>query len=366
MHVTYDMRIGGTEQVIKNLIGGNQNDSINMSILCLESPVGPFGQQLQQQGIEIVQLQRQDGFDIHLIKAIRQVIKQHQIDVLHCHQYTPWVYGLFAALGTSTKVIFTEHGRFYPDFSSWKRRLINPWLAKLTHRISAISAATRTALIEYEFIPGKRIDVIYNGILGLTPSGKAAAEIKASLDIPANAKVLGTVARFDPIKNHLMMLDAFAKVRDQFPDTYLVIVGDGEERPNIEARIAALNLHENVRLTGYNPKPQALLEIMDIYLLSSLSEGTSMTLLEAMSLAKPCVVTRAGGNPEIVDDGVTGLVTPNDDGPAFADAICQLLATPQQAEQIGQAGMQRFQRRFAVNAMISQYHNYYHALVKQK
>ena len=91
LHITYDMRIGGTEMVIKNIIEGNNPDDITMSIYCLETPLGPWGKALQQDGIEITTTPRQPGFDTRLIKAIRQHIKQHNIDIVHCHQYTPWV-----------------------------------------------------------------------------------------------------------------------------------------------------------------------------------------------------------------------------------------------------------------------------------
>ena len=112
LHLTYDMGIGGTEQVINQLVRGMDAAQVCHRICVIEGSVGAIGQALQQQGIGIDVLQRQPGFDWRLIKAIRALIKQHQIDIVHCHQYTPWVYGWFAAIGTQAKVIFTEHGRF--------------------------------------------------------------------------------------------------------------------------------------------------------------------------------------------------------------------------------------------------------------
>ena len=94
LHITFDMHIGGTEQVIKNLVEGSDKTLFEMSIFCLEQPIGPFGEMLLKQGINIQGVQRKQGFDISLIKAIRQHVIMHQIDVLHCHQYTPWVFFL--------------------------------------------------------------------------------------------------------------------------------------------------------------------------------------------------------------------------------------------------------------------------------
>lgn len=321
LHVTFDMRIGGTEQVIKNIIQGSDKTKLEMSILCIESPLGPFAQELLDDGIVFHQLNRQPGFDYSLIKSIRKIIKAKQIDVLHCHQYTPWVYGALAAAFTNTKVIFTEHGRFYPDSSSFKRRLINPILNLFTNKITTISKATKQALIDYEFLPANKIDVIYNGIKPLQVNQEEVDLLRKQLNIDDETFILGTVARLDPIKNHKMMLNAFKLVLAKQPNTKLIIVGDGEERQNIQRFIKELNIEQDVILTGYIEQPKNYLALFDIFLLSSFSEGTSMTLLEAMSLGKLSVVTNVGGNTEIISDGLNGFVVNSNNEHEFAKAI---------------------------------------------
>lgn len=351
MHITYDMRIGGTEMVIKNLIDGADESQFEMSVLCIESPLGPFAEDLINDGIQFHELNRQPGFDKTLIKNIRKIIKQNNIDILHCHQYTPWVYGVIAAMFTRTKVIFTEHGRFYPDSSTWKRKLINPILNVFTDQVTAISKATKQALVEFENIPAKDIKVIYNGIAPLTFDADKAQALNKSLKIPDDHAVLGTVARFDPIKNHTMMLRAFAKVLTQQPKCTLLIVGDGEERSNIEKCINKLGIEKNVILAGYEPKPAEYIALMDIFLLSSLSEGTSMTLLEAMSVGKPCVVTDAGGNPEIIINNENGFVAPNDNSEEFASSINQLIDSPILYSKLSAASKNIFEAKFTERKM---------------
>jgi glycosyltransferase involved in cell wall biosynthesis len=359
LHITFDMRIGGTEQVIKNLIEERDKSRLDMSIFCLEEPIGPFGQMLIEQGISINSVQRKQGFDISLIKLIRKYIIQNKIDVLHCHQYTPWVYGTLASIGTGKKVIFTEHGRFYPDRSSWKRRYINPVLTRLTDHISAISQATKQALIDYEFIPEDRIHIIYNGIQPLIADKKQSATLKSELGIPDASAILGTIARLDPIKNHQMMLAAFKLVLEHHPDCYLIIVGDGEERNRLEATSDSLGIKDKVIFTGYIEKPVNLLEAMDIFLLSSLSEGTSMTLLEAMSLKKSCVVTNAGGNSEIILDGVNGIVTENDNAEEFSNGIKTLLDDQSLRQQMQENAFDRFNNKFTAQKMLQNYESLY-------
>lgn len=365
MHITYDMRIGGTEMVIKNIIDGCDRNKFEMVVLCIESPLGPFADELKNNGIEFFQLSRQPGFDINLIKQIRRTIKSNQVDIIHCHQYTPWVYGVIAAAFSKTKVIFTEHGRFYPDSSSWKRKLINPILNLFTDQVTAISKATKQALVEFENIPKKSIEVVYNGIAALEIIQSDVDKLKKELAIPENHSVLGTIARFDPIKNHTMMLEAFALVLEQRPNTTLIIVGDGDERENIETSIKRQNLANNVILSGYQSKPHNYLALMDIYLLSSLSEGTSMTLLEAMSISKPCIVTDAGGNSEVVINNQNGFVTKNDDTDAFAKAISTLLTTPEQSSEFGKNSKGRFNQLFSENVMNEKFSSLYQLKARQ-
>lgn len=353
------MRIGGTEQVIKNLIENSDQEQFDMSILCIESPLGPFADDLLAKGITITALNRAPGFDYRLIKQIRSHIKKHRIEILHCHQYTPWVYGALAALRTNAKVIFTEHGRFYPDSSSWKRKLINPWLHKITTATTAISQATKQALVDYEYIPADDIQVIYNGIAPLKVDPQQVEQLRKELGIGANTLCLGTIARLDRIKNHPMMLRAFRQVLDSGIDAKLIIVGDGEMRQTITDMITELNLEHHVIMTGYQPKPQHHLALMDIYLLSSLSEGTSMTLLEAMSLGKPCVVTDAGGNPEIVNDKVNGLVTPNNNADLFASAVIALSTNHGLMKNMEANSFTRYRDNFSSSSMAIMFSNLY-------
>jgi glycosyltransferase involved in cell wall biosynthesis len=359
MHLTYDMRIGGTEMVIKNIIEGADKALFEMSIFCIEEPIGPWGVDLQKSGITINAKARKLGFDISLIFAIRKHLKNYKIDVIHCHQYTPWVYGVLAALGTKTKVIFTEHGRFYPDSSSWKRKLVNPWLCRITDHITSISKATKHALIEFENIPEKRIDVIYNGISVPVINPDKVVSLKHKLGLDNNTTILGTIARLDPIKNHIMMLDAFALVQQKHPNTVLIIVGDGEERENIERKMVELGIRNKIIMVGYDPQPQHYLALMDIFLLSSLSEGTSMTLLEAMSLGKICVVTDAGGNSEIVQNGVNGLITINNDAVAFAHAITYFIDGKTALATFSSASCNIFTNKFSVQIMQKKFSNIY-------
>jgi glycosyltransferase involved in cell wall biosynthesis len=359
LHLTFDMRIGGTEQVIKNLIETTDTTKYDASILCIEQPIGPFGQLLIKSGINIDSFQRKNGFDLTLIKDIRRYIKQHKIDVLHCHQYSPWVYGTFATIFLNVKVIFTEHGRFYPDSGSWKRRLINPLLSFFTSNITAISEATKQALVEFEYLTSKKIMVVYNGISSQIPQFELVSSLREQYNINPSNVVFGTVARLDPIKNQTLLIKAFHQVLLQEPDCKLFIVGDGEEREKLEHLTAKLNITESVIFTGYITQPLNYMALMDVFVLPSLSEGTSMTLLEAMSLGKPCIVTNVGGNPEVIKGQYNGIVVGNQELEQLRDSMVTLAENKQMREELGKNGKALFNRKFFVKSMTSDYQKIY-------
>jgi glycosyltransferase involved in cell wall biosynthesis len=359
VHITFDMRIGGAEQVIYNLIEHTEKSKYDVSILCLDQPIGPFGIQLQDKGYQITALNRKPGFDFSLIAQIHRFIVTNNIDVLHCHQYTPYVYGALGSVFTQTKVIFTEHGRFYPDRRKLKRVLANPFLNLLVDHVTAISLATRDALIEFENFPGNKIRIIYNGIDDSRYILHQDPNLKKSLGINDYVCVLGTVARLDSIKNHRMMIKALKIIHHTYPDTVLIIVGDGPEREDLGKLTAQLEISSNVIFTGFREDVHLFYKIMDIFLLTSFSEGTAMTLLEAMASSLPCIVTGVGGNREIVKDSETGFVIQSDDVQALADKIILLLDNDELREETGRKSRLRFEANFTVDKMVKAYEALY-------
>ncbi len=363
MHLTFDMGIGGTEQVIKNLINGSNAQQVAHHLCCIESPLGPWGSALREEGIPTFSFSRPPKLDWALIKEIRSLIREYKIDIVQGHQYTPWIYGFFAAFSTPAKVIFTEHGRFYPDITSFKRRVINRILFPFVARTTVISNATKAAIVKNEAIKTSSIDVIYNGIEPVPSCSKEELDgLRNTLGFEEDTLIFGTIARFDPIKNQTMMLRAFAKARAKNNNIKLVLVGDGPERNTLEALVDELEIRSDVRFTGYQPQPYRYVQLFDVFLLSSLSEGTSMTLLEAMSAGKPCIVTDAGGNPELIEHEYNGLVTENANEAQFANAIGELANRNLSSMQT--AAFETFAKRFTVEAMIQAYLKLYRNILK--
>ena len=362
LHLTHDMSFGGTEQVVRHLVEGG-GDGLESEVACIDGRIGPIGEALRRAGTPVHALTRRAGFDVSLLRTLRRLLAERRVDLVHCHQYTPWCYGAPAAAGRGVPVLFTEHGRFHPDRHTTKRRLANQVLRRLTDRITTISEATRDALARHEWLPRAEVEVLYNGLP--SPVAQEPSEaLRVRLGIAPGTVLLGTVARLDPIKNQAMMLRALA--RPELRRCALLLAGDGPERAALEAQATLLGVAGRVRFVGFTEDVGGHLEALDVFLLTSFSEGTSMTLLEAMALGRPVVATAVSGNVEIVEDGVTGMLVASDDDAALADAIVRLSADADLADRLGARAKARFAERFSIERMLRSYRRIYDELARAR
>lgn len=195
-----------------------------------------------------------------------------------------------------------------------------------------------------------------NGIdLGAAPSAADRARARQALGADDDTILLGTAARLDPVKDLGSLVAAVARLRGAHPGARLAILGEGPERASLEREIAARRLGAAVRLFGHRGDVRELLPGFDVYVNSSTYEGVSLTILEAMAAALPVVATAVGGNPEVVEDGRTGLLVPARDDARLADALGALLADPARRRSLGEAGRTRAEERFAFERMMSMY-----------
>lgn len=366
MQIALSLMIGGTEKLVYDIVHHIDKDLVSPVVCCLDS-LGHFGENLQKEGFSVHVLQRQPGLDWRLIKRLARVIQKEQIDVIHAHQYTPYFYGLLASLFTKItritkrpRLIFTEHGRFYPEQRKIKRILVNPMLSIFTDEIVTISESTKQSLITYENFPARRIQVIYNGVdfsRFVQPIDTIAK--KYALGLSPDSKVIGIVARLDPIKNHPMLLRAFRTVVDSLPETSLLIVGDGPELSSLQLLAKSLGIDDKTIFLGARSDIPELLQVFDIFALSSFSEGTSVTLLEAMGAGLPIVATKVGGNPEVVQDRETGYLVQSDKDQEMAERLIELVRDTKTRQKMGQAGQKRAYKMFALDKMINTYTQLY-------
>jgi glycosyltransferase involved in cell wall biosynthesis len=365
LHITFNMGIGGTEQVIRQLVSNLDPDRYCNSILCIDGQIGETGQQTRDAGIDVHTLKHAPGFDRTLVRDIKKLLRDEQIDLVHCHQYTPWLYGWAASLGSGARVIFSAHGRFHPERYRYNVALINPLIAITTSFVVAISDATRHALSRYEFIPLAKIRDIYNGISGLKRDPEPAKAFRAELGIPPEDFVMGTFARLDPVKNQVMMLEGFARVLRKRPKVWSIMVGDGPDRAMLAQTSHGLGIAGRTVFTGFKREPANYLAAMDLFLLTSHTEGSSITPLEAMSLGIPAVTTDVGGNFEIVNAGSSGILVPTNGTVTLAREIDQLMRNRELFQNMQVASRNLFDSRFSITPMINSYQSLYQRALRR-
>ncbi len=366
MQLVLSLAIGGTEKLVYDIVHRIDKQRVFPVICCLDE-FGRFGEELKQDSFPVHHLHRAPGIDWKLIRRLADVIQQERIDVIHAHQYTPYFYGLLTSFFCKArlaryvpKIVFTEHGRFYPDERKLKRYLLDPVLSLMTEEIVSISESTKASMVTYDNFPAHKIRVVYNGIdLSRFSHPLDDSVSKTSLGMSSGTPVVGIVARLDPIKNHAMLLHAFTQVLQHKPDAHLLIVGDGPEEQRLKSLTESLRIADNVMFLGARRDVPELLHLFDVFALSSFSEGTSVTLLEAMAVGLPVVATRVGGNPEVVEDQVTGYLVPNEHREEMAEKLLKLLQNRELCQKMGTAGQQRAYAKFSLEKMVTTYTDLY-------
>ena len=362
--VLHVMQVAGAEVLVAETIQ-RLRGRIDPIIFCLDA-VGPLGERLRAEGVEVLSLNRRPGLDTGVIRRFAAALRTRKLDVLHAHQYTPFFYAATAnrLANTRTRMIFTEHGRHWPDVVSPKRRLANRLLlGRMADRITAVCAFSARALAEKDGFRADRIDVIENGIdADRYQAPRDRSLLKARLALAPGRRYIATIARFHPVKDHQTLLRAFAKVAGDVADVDLLLVGDGPLREDLETLVKSLGLDQRVRFLGVRQDVPDILAAVDLFALSSVSEAASITVLEAMATGTPVVVTDVGGNPEMVRNGVDGLLTPRGDAPAMADSLLRLLANPGLAASMGAQAAERARTTYRLDRTIDRYYQLYRQL----
>jgi glycosyltransferase involved in cell wall biosynthesis len=359
--VVHVMQVAGAEVLVRETIR-RLGSLIDPTIFCLDS-IGMIGEQLQEEGVPVVCLDRKPGRDFGVSRRMADHIRSRSIRILHAHQYTPFFYASLAKplAGNRPKLILTEHGRHYPDLVSPIRRAANRLIFnRFADEINACIGFSAKALSRVDGFSGHRIRVIENGIdLHKYDSNENKEAIRSKLGLHPTRQLIAMIARFHPVKDHAMAIRAFAQVTKKNEQADLLLVGDGPLRQDLELLVRELGITRRVHFLGVRSDVPQILQAVDIFTLTSVSEAASLTLLEAMACRLPVVVTAVGGNPEIVRDGIDGLLVPRGDDEAEARAILQLLNDPLKASAMGRAGRLRVEERYRLEQTVEQYYHLY-------
>jgi glycosyltransferase involved in cell wall biosynthesis len=340
--VLHTLSVGGAEVLAARLARGLRG-RFRFLFACLDE-MGTLGEELCREGFPVYVLGRKPGFDWRCAWRLAALLRREQVDVVHGHQYTPFFYGITARLlCRRPAVLFTEHGRHHPDYPRRKRMLANRLLLRRRDRVVAVGEAVRQALIANEGIPAGRVGVIYNGTR-LEPPGAGApdrAALRREIGVGPDDFVVMQVARLDYLKDHATAIRTLGHVARRLPGARLVLVGEGPETGKIQELVSGSGLEGRVRWLGLRRDVARLLHAADLFLLTSISEGIPVTVIEAMAAGLPVVGTRVGGMAEVVEDGTTGLLAAAGDDLGLAGHVLRLSAEPDLRRAMGRSGRER-------------------------
>jgi glycosyltransferase involved in cell wall biosynthesis len=352
-HLIYGLILGGLEQLVVHLATRSRARGIESSILALGED-GPVRILAEQRGIA-VEVLPVDGMSIPALIAIRRALEKHGAAVLHAHDLGPWLNGVAVrALRPKTRVMATFHEQRVPQ---GKKRHAAALAARATDVLVACGDKVREDILGWA-PSGVRVPVIANGVPLEAEAFMPREAARAELRIPEGALAVGYAGVLREIKGPDRLLQAFLDKFADRADVHLYLIGAGTMEPSLRA---AARGHANVHFTGLIPNAARLLPALDVYAQTSLSEGRSLSMLEAMGASLPTLAHDLAPVREIHAHEDTALLVPPGDRAALGSALQRLVADPQLRARLGANARERA-RRHSIETMVDAYEQLYREL----
>ena len=371
MHVLHRLDTGGLENGVVNLINRMPPTAFRHMVVAL-TEVTEFRRRITRPDVPCIALHKPPGHGWNLYPRFWRLLREHRPAIVHTRNLAALEMQVPCWAARVPARIHGEHGRDIGDLDGSNphyqriRRLYSPFV----QRYVALSQDLQGYLLQRVGLRGERVVQIYNGVdtTRFRPRSAAEATPEGLPFAPGQGLCLvGTVGRMQAVKNQLLLARAFVRLLREQPSLAqtlrLVVVGDGPERAAVAALLAESGVAHLCWLPGERSDVPALMRSLDVFVLPSLAEGISNTILEAMACGLPVVATRVGGNAELVDDGRSGLVVPSEDEAALAGALGHLAADPALAARMGREARADAVRRFSLDAMVAAYQGLYEGML---
>ncbi len=346
-HLSLTLCTGGLERLLVDFARYHNREQFELEFIALGDTGSP-AEEIRKLGCPVIEYPLTADGKVARINQLANFFSVRNYDLLHTHNAYPHFYGSLA--GYRAKIpatIHTRHGRRFGE--SLSERLQFALASRISDRIVPVSDDTGERCKNIGWLPDRKIERIWNGI-----------DVNRFVFTgPADKLTAITVSRLSPEKDLITMLEAVKFVVSSIPQFHLMIVGNGPEREILEKKTATLQLESHVTFLGERSDIPDLLSQAGFYVSSSLTEGISLTLLEAMSVGLPVVTTSVGGNPEIVKQPETGLLVPSANPSKIADAIIQMCRQQTNWKKIGQQARDRVEQYFNIRTMIQEYERVY-------
>lgn len=358
VHLVEDMRVGGLERNLALIVEHLDRTLFDVSVWCLEEG-GAIADELADKGVD---LQILDLCTYHRpgnILKLARLLKSHRVDILHTHEYFANTMGRLSGILARTPKRFAhiQNSHWTPAERTKRHYLIDRFLSFFCDRVIACSDAARRYQIEVEKIHPDKVVTIYNctdlSIFNGCDSCRGGA--RRELGLSDGHILIGSVARLTRVKGHRFFIEAMKKIASEFPQARALLVGDGQERANLEQQVRLLGLEKHVVFLGTRHDVPDVLRAIDVFVLPTVTrEGLPLSIAEAMACEKPVVATDVGGVPEAIVPGATGVLVPPGHPDALAEGILYLLRNPELAKKMGRAGHELCVSKFSVQACVRQ------------
>jgi sugar transferase (PEP-CTERM/EpsH1 system associated) len=363
LHVVSCLGMGGTEHGVLKIMRGLGHAEFEHQICAVRGVDDNFVRQMRVPAKVSAVGRAEPGFQFPLFRLM-QLMREFRPHIVHTRNFGALEAIAAARLARVPVAIHSEHGYELEILGGLplRRRFVCGALYAMADQVCTVTRDLRVYHSEQSWLSPEKFRVIYNGVDTdlFSPRPELAAALRSEIGIPMDRTVIGSVGRLVPIKDYKTLLHAAEILVRQGKDVHVVIVGSGPELPKLQAYAAASReLADRFLFLAASSRVADLLNSMDVFVLPSISEGMSNTILEAMATGLPVVVSRAGGNPELVEEGsVGGLFDPRD-VEALAGHLSLLVDNRDLRREYGRAARQRAVDKFSLSGMVQQYRNIY-------
>lgn len=368
LHIYQNSKIGGVQQQILNLLKAYNREVFNPIFCCL-GPKEEIGKEIEGIGIDCIPLNRSryNRFSLGIVLDLHRLMKKKQIHIVRTHRYRSNFYGRLAAFLTGALVIVASVHDNYRTDKRPGRRIINRMLSHITDKIVAVSEEVKKDIIRYDKIEPSKVVVLPNGIdvERFNPKGNFA-DIRKEFSIKEGALVVGFVGRIVPAKGLQYLIDSIPYVKGEFKNIKLLVIGEGSIVARLHEQAKEKKVYDSIIFTGRRRDIPDILSCIDIFVMPSIAEGLPNALLEAMAMGKPIVATEVGGIPEVMKNGVNGLLVPPRDPIALATAMKGLIGNDRLAAQMGYAARDLVLDKFSMRAITQKWQTLYLSILKEK
>lgn len=373
VHLTYVLDFGGLETLIVESINRMPVNKYRHAIVCL-TKYTEFAKKITRPDVEIIALNKPPGLGLGTHVTLWKLLRRLKPTILHTYNLAAIEYAFTALMAGVPVRVHAEHGRDArdPEGKNPKHNFLRRMMVPMVDCFVPVSLDLQDWLRRAARVPDRKNLLIDNGV-DTARFQPAAAGAPAPEGVPdwRDCFVIGTVGRIQDVKDQATLIEAFALLLQRLPQETaarmrLAIVGEGPLRPGLQEKVKQAGLEHAVWLPGARNDIAALMQAFDVFALSSIAEGTPVTLLEAMACGLPVVSTRVGGIPDLVTDGVNGRLVPARDPAALAGALAAYAGGPELVRLHGAAARQRIVERYSITAMLSAYLGLYDRLTATK